>query len=515
MHFVSAMDSVSGIRAVLGLHETVCSGAADGYGRMARIPAMTLLHLGPGLANGLCNFHNARRAGTPIVSLVGEMATWHKSADPLLNMDIESIAGAVSGHVRTCRSGDDLYAAMAEACLVARKPRAINGSAISTLIVPHDLSWQREEKREVNGSYSLGSLQSKDEDSVQTEMVQQFVKDCAEALTDPRKKGKVAIYAGGAATIQDEDALLYLGKIASKIGAPIYCENAFSRLDRGAGLVNLQRLPYFPDDALETLNRFGTLLVIDVRRPVANFGYEDGPSQVMVHSDDDIWEIDSEDMHVPSVLRSLCTAIGADDITPLVNCGGVFCPPRTHRMPSGRLTADKMCQVVAILQPDSCVIVDESLTSGNSYWNLSQGCPPFSHLALTGGAIGCGPPLSVGAAIACPGRRVINLQADGSGMYSVQALWTQARENLNVITIICANRSYQILKVELAKQQIVPSNGPCARALTDIGKPNLKWTDIGEGMGVRSTRATTAEELAEQLRAALAREGPSLIEAWL
>ena len=135
MHFVSAMDSVSGIRAVLGLHETVCSGAADGYGRMARIPAMTLLHLGPGLANGLCNFHNARRAGTPIVSLVGEMATWHKAADPLLNMNIESIAGTVSGHVRTCTTGDDLYAAMAEACLWARRPRAVDSSSISTLIV--------------------------------------------------------------------------------------------------------------------------------------------------------------------------------------------------------------------------------------------------------------------------------------------------------------------------------------------------------------------------------------------
>ena len=511
MHFVSAMDSVTGIRAVLGLHETVCSGAADGYGRMARIPAMTLLHLGPGLANGLCNFHNARRAGTPIVSLVGEMATWHKGADPLLNMDIESIAGTVSSHVRTCAKGDDLYASMAEACLVARKQRAIDGSGISTLIVPHDLSWEKSEKRDIAGSYLL---QFDEQTAEEKEMLQRFVRDCAKALTDATK-GKVAIYASGAATIQDDDALLCLGKIASKIGAPVYCENAFSRLDRGTGLVNLQRLPYFPDDALATLNRFDTLLVVDARRPVANFGYEGGPSQVMTHNDDSIWEIDSAEMDVPSVLRDLCAAVGADGITPLVNCGGTFCSPRTPRLPSGRLTADKMCQVVAALQPEASIIVDESLTSGNSYWNLSQGCPRFSHLALTGGAIGCGPPLSVGAAIACPDRQVINLQADGSGMYSVQALWTQARENLNVITIICANRTYQILKVELAKQQIVPSNGPCARALTDIGKPELNWTEIGEGMGVPSTRARTAEELAEQLQAAIARDGPSLIEAWL
>ena len=169
---------------MLGLHETVCSGAADGYGRMARIPAMTLLHLGPGLANGLCNFHNARRAGTPIVSLVGEMATWHKAADPLLNMNIESIAGTVSGHVRTCTTGDDLYAAMAEACLWARRPRAVDSSSISTLIVPHDLSWEKSDLRVIDGSYSLGSLSVAANKSQESEMVRQFVKDCAEALAD-------------------------------------------------------------------------------------------------------------------------------------------------------------------------------------------------------------------------------------------------------------------------------------------------------------------------------------------
>lgn len=511
MHFVSAMDSVSGIRAVLGLHETVCSGAADGYGRMARKPAMTLLHLGPGLANGLCNFHNARRAGTPVVSLVGEMATWHKGADPLLNMDVEAIANTVSNHVKVCTEGDDLYQVMAKACLMTRAPRKLNSSNISTLIVPHNMSWEKSPKPEINGAYAL----SKGTMEAASPEVDRFIGDCAKALL-AAPAGKVALYIGGAAAIQDENALLYVGKIASKIRAPIYCENAFARLDRGEGMPNLQRLPYFPDDALNTLSQYSILLLIDARRPVANFGYENGPSQVMNLPDESIWEIDSADVHVPTVLNKLCEAVGAHDITPFVNCRGTFCQRKGPAMPvHGKLTPDKMCQIVASLQPEGTIMVDESLTSGNAYWNLSQGCPQFSHLSLTGGAIGCGTPLSVGAALACPERQVINLQADGSCMYSVQALWTQAREGLNVITIICANRAYQILKVELAKQQITPSNGPCARALTDIGSPVIDWVSLGLGLGVPSSRAKTTEEFKMQMQAALENGGPALIEAWL
>lgn len=511
MHFVSAMDSVSGIRAVLGLHETVCSGAADGYGRMARRPAMTLLHLGPGLANGLCNFHNAKRAGSPIVSLVGEMATWHKGADPLLNMDIDAIAETVSNHVKVCTDGDNLYEAMAQACLMANAPRKLNTSCISTLIVPHNLSWEKSHREKVNGSYAL---RSEELDAASPE-VECFIGDCAKALmTAPA--GKVAMYIGGAAAIQDEGALLYIGKIASKLGAPIFCENAFARLDRGQGMPNLQRLPYFPDDALQTLIGFSTILVVDARRPIANFGYENGPSEVMNLPDEHIWEIDSAEVHVPTVLAKLCEAVGATEIRPFVNCRGTFCQKRIPSIPApGKLTADKMCQVVASLQPEGTIMVDESLTSGNAYWNMSQGCPQFSHLSLTGGAIGCGPPLSVGAALACPERQVINLQADGSCMYSVQALWTQAREDLNVLTIICANRSYQILKVELAKQQITPSNGPCARALTDIGAPVIDWVSVGQGLGVPSSRAKTVEEFHSQMQSALQAKGPVLIEAWL
>lgn len=457
MHFVSAMDSVPGIRAVLGLHETVCSGAADGYARMARKPALTLLHLGPGLANGLANFHNARRSGSPIVSLVGEMATWHKQSDPLLNMDVEKLAQSVSKHVHVCKEGDDLYSAMVEACFQACSPqKEMGGSNVATLIVPHNMSWEKSVKKPANPMPDMDVMVSSGigEGSLSPE-VEGFIQDCAEALRGG-VHGKTALYIGGKAAIQDGGALTNVGRIASKLGAPIFCENAFSRLDRGAGLPNLQRLPYFPDDAISTLRKFSNLLIIDARRPVANFGYEGGSSEVINLPDDNVWEIDSAEVNIPLVLEKLCIELGAASISPLVNCRGSFCSADRPKIPSGRLTASALCQTVAALQPPEAIIVDESLTSGNSYWDHSRGCPPFSHLALTGGAIGCGPPLAVGSALACPERKVINLQADGSCMYSIQALWTQAREKLDVITIICANRTYAILKVEMAKQRITP-----------------------------------------------------------
>ena len=458
MHFVSAMDTVWGMRGVLGLHETVCSGAADGYARMARKPALTLLHLGPGLANALANVHNARRAGTPMVNLIGDMAVWHKAADPLLDMDIPGLARTVSKEVIQCAPGDDLRAQMTRACRATDTATRVGGSRVATLIVPHDLSWERyaaAAPRRGSTSPARGGDGRHPPAAAPLPAVQKFVADCAAALKQcPR--GKVGIYISGRAALVDGEALQNAGRLAAALGAQLFCENAFARLDRGAGLPALQRLPYFPQDAAAALAKFQTLLLVDARRPVANFGYEGGPSQLVAHPDDAVWEVDSADLDVPEVLRMLCVAVGGESVTPLVNCRGMFAPASRPVLPTGRLNAAALCQVVAALQPEGAIVVDESLTSGNAYWDASRGCPRFSHLTLTGGAIGCGPPLSVGAAIACPDRQVINLQADGSAMYSLQALWTQAREKLNVLTVVCANRTYAILKVEMAKQRITP-----------------------------------------------------------
>ena len=515
MHFVSALDTVWGVRAVLGLHETVCSGAADGYARMARKPALTLLHLGPGLANALANMHNARRAGSPMVNVIGDMATWHKESDPLLNMDIVALANTVSKAVVECKEKDALAARMAEACKVAKAPTPAGASRIATIIVPHNLSWERTPVVEGKRSPRTTSLHGVGASpQAPSAAAIQFLTKCAEALKDcPR--GKSAIYIGGQAALADSGALQLAGRIASAVGATLFCENSFSRLDRGAGLPAVQRLPYFPQDSAAVLAPFQVVVLVDARRPVANFGYEGGPSTLITQPDANVWELDSADIDIAEALRLVSTAVGGDNVKPLVNCGGMFCPPKRPALPQGRLNPTTLCQIIAHMQPKDSIIADESLTSGNAYWEASRGCPPFSHLSLTGGAIGCGPPLAVGAAIACPERVVINIQADGSAMYSAQALWTQVREGLKVVTVVCANRAYAILKVEMAKQRIAPSNGPAAKSLTDISNPPINWLDLAQGMGMTAARAETCEQFAEQFSTALDRPGPFLIEAVL
>lgn len=515
MHFVSALDTVWGVRAVLGLHETVCSGAADGYARMARKPALNLLHLGPGLANAVANMHNARRAGIPMVNVIGDMATWHKDADPLLNMDICALANTVSKEVVVCAEKDNLSARMAQACKAAKAATPAGMSRIATLIVPHNLSWERTPISEGKKSPRTTSLHASGSTSPSpSPAATQFLNNCAEALRNC-SRGKAAIYIGGQAALADNGALQSAGRIASALGAALFCENSFARLDRGAGLPAVQRLPYFPQDAAAALAPFQVLVLVDARRPVANFGYEGGPSALIAQPDANVWELDSADVDISQALRLICTAVGGDTVKPLVNCGGMFCPARRPTLPQGRLNPTSLCQIIAHLQSKDAIIVDESLTSGNAYWEASRGCPPFSHLSLTGGAIGCGPPLAVGAAVASPQRVIINIQADGSAMYSAQALWTQVREGLKVVTVVCANRAYAILKVEMAKQRIAPSNGPAAKSLTDISNPPLNWVKLAEGMGMAAARAETCEQLAEHMAAALDRPGPFLIEAVL
>ena len=518
MHFVSALDTVWGVKAVLGLHETVCSGAADGYARMARKPALSLLHLGPGLANSLANMHNAHRAGSPMVNVIGDMATWHKAADPLLDMDIAALAATVSKEVVSCGDGDSLAVKMSQACAAAKAATPAGHSRIATLVVPHNMSWERTPTAATapSPSSSLRKLSgSIKEANEMSQPVHEFLSSCAQALKDcPR--GKAALYIGGQAALTDAGALHCAGRIAAAVGATLYTENAFARLDRGAGLPAVQRLPYFPQDAAAALASFQVLVLVDARRPVANFGYEGGPSTLISQPNSKVWELDACDVDIAAALKVLCSAVGGDAIKPFVNCRGMFCAPVRPVLPKGRLNPTSLSQIIAHLQPEHAIVVDESLTSGNAYWEASQGCPPFSHLSLTGGAIGCGPPLAVGAAVACPHRVVINFQADGSAMYSIQALWTQARENLRVVTVVCANRTYAILKVEMAKQRITPSNGPAAKSLTDISNPVIDWVKLAQSMGVAASKADTCEQLAAQLAAALDQhQGPHLIEASL
>jgi len=334
---------------------------------------------------------------------------------------------------------------------------------------------------------------------------EEAVEQAAARLKAAGRKG--CLFLGGEALIADHGALQNLGRCAAATGATMLMENAFARADRGADLPSVARIPYFPRDAKRALDRFDFILLVGARKPVALFGYEDGPSQLIGERSGQ-GVVSLEDPDVPALTKRLMGRLNAS-ATPFKTPAPVKRPEAT-----GPLDATKLCAVIANLQPENAIIVDEALTSSTNYESFSATCPRFSHLALTGGAIGFGPPSALGAAIACPDRRVINFQADGSGLYSVQALWSQAQEEADVVTIVCRNEQYNILKVELDVQKIGPDRrGSNTRKMCGVG--GVDWVAVARGFGVPSTRVTTAEELTAELAEALKRKGPTLIEAML
>ena len=478
---VVALDTVGGIRPVLGLFEGVCTGAADGYARMLRKPAMVLLHLGPGLANGIANLHNAKRAHSRIVNVVGEHATWHRASDPPLAMDIESLAQTVSGWQRTCHSSDLLGQDMADAV------RAAQAGQIATLIVPFDL----QTKQCRNGAVIP---YKQDKRSVSKDAVK-----AAAALL--RGSKKAALVLGNKYIGRKE--LLAAARIKQACGCDLISENFPSRIEHGAGLPDVRRIPYLPEMAIDMLSKYEMFIFAGAKEPVSFFGYEGLPANFLKEG--------QRKFHLPDYNQDLMEVLDilADELdAPKIINPDILASLKRPEIPSGVLNPEKICLIIAALQPEGAIVVEEAITTGFMYYPVTSGVPPFSLLTLTGGAIGQGVPCAVGAAIACPDRPVINFQADGAGMYTLQALWTQAREGLNVTTLICSNRSYDILKLEYGRLGVTP--GRCALNLTDLA--GIDWVDLGKGMGVPSVKVTTAEELARELGKALHEEGPHLIQ---
>ena len=478
---VQALDSVPGLRSILCLHENVATGAADGYGRMAAKPAMCLLHLGQGLANGLTNLHNARRALTPVLTVIGDHATWHLPADPLLATDVELLAHTVSDFVKKSLVATKVAFDLADAI-----EAAMNGGRIATLIVPHDVQI---------GDAGDGTPVRRA--SAKKTYSSRRVTQAAKAL----KSGKSALLLGGDAL--SESGIMLAGRIAAIRGADLLCDTFFARMERGAGLPSPTKLPYFADQALELTRRYERVVVAGTRRPVAFFGYPGLPSYLTTEEQTVILAGPRED--TLGALAALASEVNAPDAIDPV-------PGMPPAMPKGDLDAQSVSAVIAGLQPAECIVMDEVLSVGVPYFDASKHSPRFSHLMLTGGAIGQGPSAATGAAIACPNRKVINFQSDGCGAYSVQAFWTQARENLDVVTIIGSNRSYHILELELLRAGVAQT-GPVARSMLDLDNPFLNWVKIGEGFGVPAVAVDRAEALARELERALMDKGPRLIEA--
>jgi len=486
---VAALDKASGIKAFLGLFEGVCTGAADGYGRMVDKPAMVLLHLGPGFANGIANLHNARRAKSPVLNVVGEHATWHRDADPPLAMDIEGLAQTVSGWWRTTKSAPDIPSDVAEAVTATRLGQ------VATLIVPHDY-----QLTECDG------YQVKERGSPFERLEPSSIEAAASRL---RTFHKVALMLGGRGL--REPGLKAAARIQKRVGCDLLAPTLPGYMERSPGLPVVERLPYFPEQAVDMISRYEVVLFAGAPEPVTFFGYPGVKSRILADEQERI-VLCRDRQNVVEALESLADALGgpshvAIDDNRLTN-------PKRPEIPGGELTAEKACLTMATMQPDNAIIVDEAVTTGFVYFSPSFVLPAYSLMTVSGGSIGQGIPCATGAAIACPDRPVIDLQADGSALYTVQALWTQAREGLNVTTLICSNRSYRILQMELSRSGIT-TNGPNTQALTELTKPPIDWVRIAQGFGVSGVTVSTAEDLGRELGKALTEPGPHLIEMLL
>ncbi|MEO6627734.1 MAG: acetolactate synthase large subunit [Aquihabitans sp.] len=484
MHFVAALDDVPEMRGVLALFEGVATGAADGYARIAAKPAATLLHLGPGLGNGLANLHNARKGHTPVVNIVGDHASYHKQYDAQLESDIETVARNVSTWIRTPASTAELAADAADAVAAASGPPG----QVATLILPADVSW------------SEGGQPAPNAPAVEPEPVDDaFVGELAAILGGDEP---AALFIGGRAC--SGDALVNASRIANHTGAKLIAETFPARLERGAGRVPVDRLAYLAEFATMQLDGLKHLILVDAKSPVSFFAYP-GKASDLVPEGCTVHVLAAPSGDAVAALAALAAATGAPD-------GSESIQPATRPdLPSGPLTADAVCQALGALMPEGAIISDEGNTSGLFAAGHSAGAPPHDWLCLTGGAIGQGLPVALGAAVAAPDRQVIALQADGSAMYTLQSWWTMAREDLNVVTILFNNASYAVLNMELSR--VGAEAGPKAKDMLDLTRPNLDFTALATGMGVRASRATTAEEFNEQLRDALATPGPCVIEA--
>lgn len=486
---VAALDTVPEIRPVLGLFEGVCTGAADGWGRIRQKPAMTLLHLGPGFANGIANLHNARRARTPVLNIVGEHTTWIRPYDPPLNMDIASLASTVSGWQKQNETADQLSNDTAEAVAAS-----LYGQ-VATLIVPADNQSASVSREDI--SRTSFSFNATDE-----EMIPHTVSMIQEAK-------KPALILGGRTLCQK--GLEAAAKIKAKSECDLLMMTFPAVFEAGAGRPVLKRIPYFPGEAKKLLKKYDAFILIGTGEPIAFFGYAEGNISYLPEEAPRM-RLDTTKQDASVVLEELSFALGPD--AGPVELQQVLAHLNIPALPEGNLTAPKMCAAIAALQPENCIVIEEGVSSGAYFYAYSPHLKPYSHLTLTGGSIGMGMPLALGAALATPDRQVIDIQADGSAMYTLQALWSQARERTKVITVICSNRKYFTIELECLRAGY-KSLGDRAKSLMDLNHPTLNWVNLSHGMGVPAVSVDSAERFIKAFRAALQEPGPYLIEAVL
>ena len=483
MQFVASLDRHPQMRPVLCLFEGVATGAADGYARVAGKPACTLLHLGPGYGNGLANLHNARRAFTPIVNVIGDHATYHRQHDAPLASDIAAIAGANSAWVRSAESADEVSALAASAVTAAYAPPG--GSA--SLILPADCAWT-----ETNSSGAKARRPAK------AAAAGDAIEAAARAI---KASAKPVLLLGSGAC--NEAALAAAGRLAAA-GVRVLTDTFVARQPRGAGRFAPDRMMYFGEMALADLAGVDLMVFVETVTPVAFFAYPEKPS-VLVPDGCRTLTLASRLEDGAAALEALAEALSAPKDAPVQ-------PLSLPQPQAGPLTPAAAGASIAKHLPEGAIVSDDSVTAGQSIINASRTGRPHDWLGLTGGAIGQGIPVAVGAAVAAPGRKVVSLNGDGAGMYTVQGLWTLAREGLDVTVVVFANNVYRILGIELGRTG-AGAPGPAASKLLGLGEPTIDWVSLAKGLGLPATRCRTAEDFDAAFARAMAEPGPALIEA--
>src|SRR3954453_20060454 len=485
MHFVAALDRVDGMRCVLGLFEGVVTGAADGYFRMKGTPASTLLHLGPGLANGLANLHNAKKANSGIINIVGQHAVYHIGYNAPLTSDIEGLARPMSAWVRTSPDAKSVATDGAAAIAAAKS----SPPQIATLILPADTAW--------NDADGIAQVP---QDSQRASYSPQAVDEAAKALRNGGAQTLLLI-TGSALT---EQGLALAQQIAGKTGCKVMGQTYHPRMARGRGRFSIDRIPYVIEQALPMLKDFRHIVLVEANDPIAFFAYPNKPSMLKPEGCE-VHRMTSWGENSVAALEALAGALGAkpQDVKP-------------HKMvelnkPTGALTHASIAQAIALAIPENAIVVDESITTGRGFFPPTAAAAPHDWLQNMGGSIGFSTPVATGAAVACPDRKVICMVGDGSAMYTLQSLWTQSREGLNVTTIVFANKIYQILRGEFDG---VGAGEPGQRALDmlKIDRPDVDFVALERGVGVPRRAVANVDDFVKALAEAIAEPGPRLIE---
>jgi acetolactate synthase I/II/III large subunit len=491
MHFVAALDRNERMRCVLGLFEGVVTGAADGYYRMARRPASTLLHLGPGLGNGLANLHNAKKARSGIVNIVGEHALPHLALDAPLTSDIEAVARPMSDWVRTLRSPGEVATGARDAVRAALEPPG----RVATLVLPADCACG-----EVDADGGTGPAAGAIAAGARRPAVAATVEAAARILASAEP---TLLLLGGAAAF--EAPLRVAGRIAAKTGCGLMTKFYVPRLQRGAGRVIAQRVPYVVDAAVAALAPYRNILLVGAVEPVSFFAYPDKPGR-QAPPGCRIVQVAGAGDDLEGALDALADALGARGTAP-----AAVATLQRPALPTGSISVDGIAQVIAALLPEDAIVIDEAVTSGRALGPPTANIAPHDWLSVMGGSIGFGLPAAVGAAIGAPGRKVVALEGDGSAMYTMQALWTMAREGLDVTVLLFANRAYRILLGEYAGVG-AGTPGPRAERMLRLDEPAIEFVALARSMGVEAERASDLESLAAGMRRGLASEGPYLVE---